>query len=102
MDEIPTDINNNDKLFHVCQLIDHQIYQSYTLFPNNYIANDLMHDSDQYLGFYTTEEKEHFLEYLHKKAIVRDVSEEKMMRYLLSIYGTPVDNHYHKPINRRQ
>lgn len=102
LDEIPTDINNNDKLFHVCQLIDHQIYQNYTLFPNNYIANDLMHGSEQHREHYTTEEKAHFLDYLHKKAIVRDVPEEKMMHYLLCIYGTPVDNYYHKPINRRQ
>lgn len=102
LDEIPTDINNNDKLFHVCHLIDRQIYQNYKLYPNNYIANDLMHGIDKYKEFYTPEEKEHFEQYLQRKAVVQDVPKEKMMGYLLKIYGTPVDNHYEKPVNRRQ
>ncbi|MCQ2284124.1 MAG: 1-acyl-sn-glycerol-3-phosphate acyltransferase [Bacteroidales bacterium] len=102
LDAIPTDINNNDKLFHVCHLIDRQIYQNYKLYPNNYIANDLMHQSDKYAGFYTPEEKEKFEQYLQRRSVVQDVPKEKMMDYLLKIYGTPVDNHYEKPINRRQ
>lgn len=102
LDEIPTDINNNDKLFHVCHLIDHQIYQNYKLYPNNYIANDLMHGMERYKDFYTPEEKERFEQYLQRKAVVQDVPKEKMMGYLLKIYGTPVDNHYEKPLNRRQ
>ncbi len=102
LDEIPEDLNSNDKLFYVCQLIDHQIYKNYKLYANNYIANDVMHDSTRYHDFYTEEEKAHFLDYLDRKSIVRDVLKEKMMRYLLQIYGTPVDNHYEKPINRRQ
>lgn len=98
LDTIPANINNNDKLYQVCQLIDKQIYQNYKLYANNYIANDILHDSQQYTEFYTPEEKEKFLQYLHKRAIVPDVSEEKMMHYLLRIYGTPVDTHYHKPV----
>lgn len=102
LDEIPEDINNNDKLYHVCQLIDHQIYQNYKLYANNYIANDVINQSERYHQFYTEEEKEQFMEYLHRKAKVRDVSEEKMLHYLLKIYSTPVDTHYEKPINRKQ
>lgn len=98
LDSIPTNINNNDKLYHVCQLIDQQIYKNYKLYANNYIANDILHDSQQYADFYTPEEKEKFLQYLHKRAVVPDVSEEKMMHYLLRIYGTPVDTHYNKPV----
>lgn len=102
LDAIPEEYNNNDKLYHVCQLIDHQIYGDYKLYANNYIANDLMHQKEEYKEHYTVEEKEKFMQYLHKQATVQDVTEEKMMHYLLKIYGTPVDNHYHKPINREQ
>lgn len=102
LDEIPTDISNNDKLYHVCKIIDHQIYQNYKLYPNNYIANDLMHQSNRYASFYTPEEKSHFEQYLDRRSIVQDVCKEKMMRYLLQIYGTPVDNHYNMPINNKQ
>lgn len=102
LDEIPADLNNNDILFHVCHLIDRQIYQNYKLYATNYIANDLLHQSDKYHCFYTDEEKMKFEQYLDRRAVVQDVSKEKMMGYLLKIYGTPVDNHYEKPVNRRQ
>ena len=101
LDDIPAELNNNDKLYHVCQLIDKQIYQNYHLYPNNYIANDLMHQSEQYAGFYTPEQKEQFVQYLNRKAVVQDVSREKMMHYLLRIYGTPVDNHYQNSGNNQ-
>ena len=94
LNTIPADINNNDKLLHICKLIDEQIYKNYKLYATNYIAHDLMHGDNAYQSFYTPEEKEAFVAYLRKKAVVRDVSTEKMMQYLLHIYGTPVDTHY--------
>lgn len=102
LDTIPSDINNNDKLFHVCQLIDHQIYQNYQLYPNNYIAYDMMTGGSRYADFYTLEEKDSFRQYIEKQSLVQDVPPEKMISYLLHIYGVPVENHYNKPINRRQ
>ncbi|MBR4787539.1 MAG: 1-acyl-sn-glycerol-3-phosphate acyltransferase [Bacteroidales bacterium] len=102
LNDIPAELNNNDKLYQVCQLIDKQIYQNYHLYPNNYIANDLMHQSEQYAGFYTPEQKEQFVQYLNRKAVVQDVSREKMMHYLLRIYGTPVDNHYQNTVHNQQ
>lgn len=96
LDTISADLNNNDKLYAVCQLIDQQIYQNYQLYPSNYIAFDLMNNSDQYASFYTHEQKEKFAAYLQKKSFVQDVSPEKMMHYLLKIYANPVVNHYKK------
>ena len=60
-----------------------------------------MHQSEQYAGFYTPEQKEQFVQYLNRKAVVQDVSREKMMHYLLRIYGTPVDNHYQNSGNNQ-
>lgn len=102
LDKIPEEYSNNDKLLSVCQLIDHQIYRDYRLYANNYIANDLMHNTMHYTAHYTPEQKEQFLHYLRQQAVVSDVPEEKMMGYLLKIYGTPVDNHHHKPVNRKR
>ena len=99
LDNIPDELNNNDKLFEVCKLIDRQIYRDYKLYANNYIAHDLMSGSDEYRDYYTEEEKEKFLAYLQRKAIVRDVAFDKMMHYLLHIYATPVDTHFGKNIN---
>ena len=98
LNTVPADINNNDKLLHICKLIDEQIYKNYKLYATNYIAHDLMCGDNAYSSFYTPEEKEAFVAYLQKKAVVRDVPAEKMMQYLLHIYGTPVDTHYGTPI----
>ena len=94
LDSIPTDISSNDQLQCVCQLIDKQIYRNYTLFPNNYIAHDLLHQDEAYSAHYTPEEKAAFEQYLRMKSRIEDVSEEKMRENLLKIYATPVDNHY--------
>jgi hypothetical protein len=94
LDEIPADISNNDKIQQVCQYIDKQIYRDYKLYPNNYIAHDLLHQDETYSDYYTAEEKERFEQYLQMKSQVPDVSVEKMRENLLKIYATPVDNHY--------
>ena len=102
LDQIDPDLHNNLKLDAVCKLIDSQIYQNYELYPTNFIANDLMHGTNQYADRYTEEEKAKFQEYLQRKSVCPDVAPEKMMYYLLRIYGTSVDNHYHQPIHERQ
>ena len=94
LDTVPADLNNNDKLYYICKLIDKQIYENYRLYPNNYIAHDLMNANNLYAGHYTEEQKQAFEQYLQRKSIIQDVSKEKMMDYLLRIYATPVDNHY--------
>ena len=94
LDTIPEDLSNNDKLQYVCQFIDNQIYKSYTLFPNNYIAHDLLHQNEEYHKYYSEEEKTAFEQYLQMRSRVEDVSETKMRENLLKIYATPVDNYY--------
>lgn len=94
LDTVPAELNNNDKLYFVCQLIDKQIYQNYTLYPNNYMAHDLLHQNHDYVDQYTPEEMVKFEQYLQMQSKVPDVSEEKMRENLLKIYATPVDNHF--------
>ena len=93
LDTIPENLNNNDKLYFVCQLIDKQIYKNYTLYSNNYIAHDLLHQNQEFASHYTLEEKKKFEDYLKRQSQVSDVPEEKMRENLLKIYATPVDNH---------
>lgn len=94
LDTVPEHLNNNDKLYYVCQLIDNQIYKNYALYPNNYIAHDILHQNQAYSHFYTPEEKAKFEGYLKRQSQTPDVPEEKMLENLLKIYATPVDNHY--------
>lgn len=93
LDAVPETFSNNDKLHLICHFIDNQIYKNYTLFPNNYIAHDLLHQNEEYIDRYTAEEKAHFEQYLQLKSQTPDVAPEKMYHNLLKIYATPIDNH---------
>jgi 1-acyl-sn-glycerol-3-phosphate acyltransferase len=94
LDLVPENLNNNDKLYFVCQLIDKQIYANYTLFPNNYMAHDLLHQNHDFSDQYTAEQLEKFEQYLQMQSTTADVPAEKMRDNLLKIYATPVDNHF--------
>lgn len=93
LDQVPENLNNNDKLYFICKLIDKQIYKNYVLYPNNYIAHDLMYQNQEYANYYTPEEKSKFEAYLQMQSQTSDVPEEKMRANLLKIYATPVDNY---------
>ncbi len=94
LDTIPEELSNNDKINMVCQLIDKQIYKNYVLYPNNYIAHDLMYEDELYREHYTDDEKTAFEQYLQLNSQIPDVPEDKMRENLLKIYANPVDNHY--------
>lgn len=93
LDQVPENLNNNDKLYFICKLIDKQIYKNYVLYPNNYIAHDLIYQNQEYANYYTPEEKSKFEAYLQMQSQTSDVPEEKMRANLLKIYATPVDNY---------
>ena len=96
---ISTDLPINEQAMEVCHLIDKQIYNNFKLFPNNYIAYDLQENRKEFADHYTDEQKSAFIDYLYKQSVADDVPPEKMMLYLLDIYGNPVRTHYDKPVN---
>ena len=100
IDLVPQNLNNNDKLYFVCQLIDKQIYKNYVLYPNNYIAHDLMYQNQEFAAHYDAEQKAKFEAYLQMQSVTNDVPMEKMRENLLKIYATPVDN-YMKTISQQ-
>lgn len=90
LDSIDKTLSPKEIISLVAEMIDNQVAQDYKLYPNNYIAYDILEQSDGFCNFYSAEEKEIFLEYLNKQSILSDVSEEKMTYYLLNIYANPV------------
>jgi hypothetical protein len=92
LDIIPHEVSINDKLTVLCELIDNQIYEHYFLYPQNYIAIDIQNNSNKFSNQYSNNEKIDFIKYLNEKSIVQDVSQEKMLKYLLNIYANPVRN----------
>lgn len=90
IDAISPDLNQNDKIYEVCKMVDQQIYQNYKLFPNNYIAFDILASKSRFEHLYSKDEKLKFQKYIDEQSEVQDVSKEKMMYYLLRIYANPV------------
>lgn len=78
---------------NVADLVDSRICPAYKLFPNNYIAHDLLHGSDSYSSRYTTEQKESFISHMEVLNRYEDVyDKDKLRRYFLRIYANPVDS----------
>ncbi|MDL2297114.1 1-acyl-sn-glycerol-3-phosphate acyltransferase [Bacteroidales bacterium OttesenSCG-928-B11] len=90
LDTIPDDMLAKDKIEMACDIADRQIYANYQLYPTNYIAYDLLHETDDFANHYTIEEKESFVTYLNNQSICPDVTEKKMQSNLLQIYANPV------------
>ncbi|MBP5614772.1 MAG: hypothetical protein J6X35_11595 [Bacteroidales bacterium] len=84
--------SDNDALQYVCDVIDKEIYRSYRLWETNYMAYDILHNSNRFAEEYEEEEKKAFIKYLRKQANIADANYAKMKQQLLSIYANPVES----------
>ena len=74
----------------VASIIDSRICGAYRLFPNNYIAHDILHAADTYCVHYTREQKQRFKEYISH--LLPENGKETIRRILLGIYANPIDS----------
>lgn len=73
--------------------IDRQIYQLYQLWPNNYVAADLLNGSGEHGHRYTAAEKACFVDYLEKQlALLPDGDKDALREMFLKLYANPVFN----------
>lgn len=88
-----TDLQSSEFNRKVAGLIDKRICTEYVLMPNNYIAHDILNESDQYSSYYTNEEYERFIEHLASLNVYADSCDvDEMKQILLGIYANPVDS----------
>lgn len=82
----------------VCHVIDCHIHAGYRLYPVNYIASDLLHQTDRYSSNYTESELQSFrqrLDEIPAKTGLPDLSEldrEFMRQTVLTMYSNPLKN----------
>ena len=81
--------NNNKQIQAVAQLIDDSILQSYKLWPTNYIAYDILHNSTQFEKNYTIEEKQLFQRRFEMRI---DTENNTLRQGFLAMYANPVVN----------
>lgn len=92
--------NRTQNEYHqqVAQLIDRRICAHYRLWPNNYIAHDMLYGQTTYSRLYNAEQKATFekrIETLLKVAheqLEGDIDDEKLQEMFLEVYANPVKN----------
>ena len=92
LDDTLTFPSDNDKLQYICDVIDREIYRDYRLWETNYMAYDILHNTNRFAENYEEDEKKEFLKYIRKQANIADVNYTKMKQQLLAIYANPVES----------
>ena len=83
---------NNEYHKSVAKLIDRRINTNYRLYPNNYIAHDLLYGNTKYHDMYTDEQYEAFQKRLSKLDKYDTCDIDRLKEIFVGIYSNPVDN----------
>jgi len=92
IDEIDEKDTRNNKLLHLAELMDKEIYCHYRLWPGNYVAFDMMNATDRFSSFYTAEEKNKFLKYMENEIRGIEGDRKAIEELFFSIYANPLIN----------
>lgn len=79
----------NKQLQALSQVIDESIIKGYKLWPTNYIAYDLLHDTNEHAAEYNEKEKQVFLRRLEMRI---DIENKILRDGFLAMYANPVVN----------
>ncbi len=88
-DIVKIEQNPNKQIQLLTQKIDDSILQSYKLWPTNYIAYDILHNTNQFEKEYTIEEKQLFQRRLEMRI---DENSSVLKEGFLAMYANPVVN----------
>lgn len=83
----------NDFNRKVSELIDQRICSAYQLMPSNYIAHDIRSGEDNYVNYYTPQQRETFISRLSTlQRYKEDCNMDVLLNIFLGIYANPVDS----------
>ncbi len=93
IEELTANKNNNEAIQSIVEFINRRIYANYKLWPNNYIAADLLSNTNNYKGNYSKDEKFEFENRMkiELKTLPFDLAESRNM--YLSMYANPIINY---------
>ncbi len=97
-------LEHNDFFREVATRMDQRIHSNYELFPNNYIALDLLNGSREYASHYTDEDEHRFEDYLTgqiSKIDLENKDNDFLRERILTMYANPLKN-YLKATNKKQ
>lgn len=79
----------------ISMLIDRRIHANYRMYPNNYVAHDLLEGSDNFASHYTAEDKQRFVSYIDKqlqRITIPDKDTDFLREKMLQMYANPLKN----------
>lgn len=84
--------DKNDRYQLIRNAVDKRVVEGYKLWPNNYLAYDILNSTDKYSANYSAEDKAKFLAYMeHQLGTVEpELNKEELREVFLGIYANPV------------
>ena len=95
LDTIPADTPKTEIFRLIADHIDRQIFAGYRLYPNNYVALDLLHGDSAHADHYTAEDKAQFEAYLKgqlDKIEMEGKDDAYLREQMLKMYANPAIN----------
>ena len=95
LDTVPADTPKTELFRLIADHIDRQIFAGYRLYPNNYVALDLLHGDSAHADHYTAEEKAQFEAYLKgqlDKIEMEGKDDAYLREQMLKMYANPAIN----------
>lgn len=96
LDTLNPEMPKQDILNAVIAYIDHEIHANYSLYPDNYVALDLLENTSDNVDKYTSNDKLIFEEYLAGQLAKIDIpnkDEQYLKTRILTMYANPVRNY---------
>ncbi len=93
---LSAETNKNDLIADIAAVIDREIYVHYRFFPCNYVAYDMLYDTNRCNENYSKQDKEQFETYLQRQLDKIDIpnKDENFLRNkMLEMYSNPLKNH---------
>ncbi len=84
--------NENEKIKLLASHIDKQIHQNFKLNPVNYIAYDIIHQTNVFDSKYNEQEKKDFVAYVDKQINGLKGEQEILKNLFITLYANPVAN----------
>ena len=75
----------------IAELMDSRINPNFRLWPNNYIAHDLLSGTDSFAKHYTKAQKDAFIHYMNWMNDYPEIDRQELEAIFLGIYANPVD-----------
>ena len=95
LDALDSSLPKQELFVRAAELVDRGIFANYRLYPNNYVAADLLDGGNHFASHYTVEDKLRFTDYLARQLSridLPDKDEDFLREKLLQMYANPLRN----------